>query len=265
MDYDDAYANAAHIPGAETYPPRWEEAARDWRQFEYAIGRARLNLAYGDDARERFDLFLPAGRAQGVVVFVHGGYWRAFDNKSWSHLAAGPTARGWAVAMPAYTLAPQARISQITRQIARAVTTIAGIARGPVVLTGHSAGGHLVARQLCRDVVLPDEVRQRFARVVPISPLSDLRPLMQTSMNADLRLDAAEAEAESPVLCPDPLPVPVSIWVGGDERPAFLDQARWLAEAWPEAELHVEAGRHHFNVIDALEDPQSALTDLLLS
>ena len=69
-------------------------------------------------------------------------------------------------------------------------------------------------------------------------------------MNATLGLDAAEAEAESPALHPAP-EVPVTVWVGAEERPVFLDQARWLAEAWGAAE-RVAPGRHHFDVIDDL-------------
>lgn len=260
MDWDDAYANAAHIPGAADFPPRWAEAAAEYRKVEEAVGRAMLNLRYGAAPREVYDLFYPAGRPRGLVVFVHGGYWRAFDKSSWSHLAAGAASRGWAVAMPSYTLAPEARISAITGQVARAVAAAAGRVAGPLVLTGHSAGGHLAARMLCGDVALP--VRDRITRVVPISPLADLRPLLNTSMNADLGLDAAEAAAESPVLHPAP-GADLHVWVGAAERPAFLDQARWLSEAW-KAPLTIAPGKHHFDVIDGLADPDSRLAEALL-
>jgi acetyl esterase/lipase len=153
------------------------------------------------------------------------------------------------------------RIADITRQIACAITTAARHIAGPVALTGHSAGGHLVARMGVQGV-LPSHVAQRLHSIVPISPVADLRPLLKTSMNAQLGLDMAAAKAESPVLM-TPRDVPVSIWVGGDERPAFLDQARWLAEAWRCD--HVEAdGKHHFDVIDALADPDSAMVAALL-
>ena len=258
MELDDAYANAAHIEGAEDFPPRWERLAADFRAD---LGdRAQTAIAYGDDARERFDLFLPDGDAAGLVVFVHGGYWMKFGREWWSHLAAGAVARGWAVAMPSYTLAPQARISQITQQIARFVPRAAERTAGPVALAGHSAGGHLVARMLAPGM-LPDDVAGRLTHVVPISPVADLRPLLQTSMNADLRLTDAEARAESPVLQPAPS-IPVTVWVGADERPVFLDQANWLATAWGCGHVIVP-GRHHFDVIDALGDPESDLVQTL--
>mgnify|MGYP000474699060 CR=1 FL=1 len=254
MELDDAYANAAHIPGADSFPPRWEREARG---FVEALGaRARLGIAYGDSARQAFDLFLPEGTAAGLTVFVHGGYWLRFDRSYWSHLAAGPLARGWAVAMPSYDLCPAVRISEITRQIARAVGAAAGLIEGPLTLAGHSAGGHLVARMLAPGM-LPNDVAVRLEQVVPISPLSDLKPLLKTSMNADLHLTMDEAEAESPVNQPAPQ-LPVTVRVGADERPAFLDQARWLGAAWG-AEVDVVPGRHHFDVIDALADPHAPL------
>jgi len=112
--------------------------------------------------------------------------------------------------------------------------------------------------------VLPDAVAGRLAHVMPISPVADLRPLLQTSMNAQFGMDMAAAEAESPVLQRPIAGLPVTAWVGGDERPAFLDQARWLAEAWGCAHV-VDAGKHHFDVIDGLADGDSEMVKTLLS
>jgi hypothetical protein len=97
-----------------------------------------------------------------------------------------------------------------------------------------------------------------LARVVPISPLADLAPLMQTDMNATLAIDPAEADRESPARLALQAEVQAHVWVGGQERPAFLWQARTLSEAW-NCPWTVEAGRHHFDVIDGLRDPNSAL------
>lgn len=258
-DVDIAYQNASFIPDGAAYPDRWAEDAAEWRSLEAALGRARLNEPYGEGERNRLDLFLPAGRPEGLIVFVHGGFWRLFDRSYWSHFAAGGTSAGWAVAIPSYTLAPEARISQMTREIARAVDrAVSLVPRGPVVLTGHSAGGHLVSRMIMDDVPLGDDTIRRLRRIVPISPLSDLRPLMETAMNDDWRMDSAEAAAESPILGMPRADVPVSVWVGGAERPAFVDQARWLSEAW-NMPLTIDPDRHHFDVIDGLKQSDSKL------
>jgi arylformamidase len=140
LDWDDAYANGAHIKDGADYPARWAAQAKRFRDVLSAAGRAELDLAYGDAPRERFDLFLPEGKPRGLMVFAHGGYWLAFDKSSWSHLAAGALANGWAACLPSYTLAPQARISAMTRQFARALETAAARVVGPLRLAGHSAG-----------------------------------------------------------------------------------------------------------------------------
>ena len=90
----------------------------------------------------------PEGRPKGLVVFVHGGFWKALDKSFWSHLARGSVESGYAVAMPSYTLCPTVRISEITREIAAAVERAAAMVEGPLFLTGHSAGGHLVTRMI---------------------------------------------------------------------------------------------------------------------
>jgi acetyl esterase/lipase len=257
VDYDRAYANGPFIPGAETFPPRW---AGEAAAFRAALGpRARTAIPYGPGPRNRLDLFLPEAAPQGLLVFVHGGYWLRFDRDLWSHLAAGAVARGWACAIPSYTLAPEARIGTMTQEIARAVEVAASLVAGPVVVTGHSAGGHLSARMGCADVSLSAPVK----RVAPISPLADLEPIALTAMNADLRLDPAEIAAESPAWLSLRQGVEAHVWVGAQERPAFLWQARLLSEAWSCA-WTPESGRHHFDVIDGLTDPTSGLLSVCL-
>ena len=260
MQLDDAFAQAAHIPDGALYPDRWASKARDFRA---ALGaRASLGVSYGPSPRQVYDLFVPEGTAQGTLVFVHGGYWLRNDRSSWSHLAAGAVARGWSVAMVQYDLCPQVSIAEITGQIASAVTQLARATGGPISLTGHSAGGQLVARMLAPGV-LDADVSARIKAVVPIAPVADLRPLLQTSMNDAFEMDIADAEAESPVLQPTPLH-PVTVWVGSDERPALLEQAKALAAAW-DTKCVVEDGLHHFDIIDALEHPQSDMVRFLTS
>ncbi|MBY6262497.1 alpha/beta hydrolase [Azospirillum sp. 412522] len=268
VNWDDAYSNGAYIPGGDAYPARWAEKAAAFRAELSAAGRAELDLPYGEGERERYDLFRPEGAAKGTVVFVHGGYWMAFDKGRWSHLAAGPLARGWAVAMPSYTLCPENRIAGITRQMGQAVGAIAASRPGPFRLTGHSAGGHLVSRLVCADAPLSPEVRERVEHVVSISGLHDLRPLLNTGMNAKLGLDEAEAAAESPALLRPQPGTGITCWVGAAERPEFVRQTELLANVWlglgAATALRLADGRHHFDVIDDLADPDSGLVAALL-
>jgi arylformamidase len=267
-DWDDAYANTAHIEGGEDYPARWATAAKAIRRALSAEGRAELDLAYGEGARERLDLFHPAGGPRGVAIFAHGGYWLGFDKSYWSHLAQGALARGWAVCIPSYPLAPEARVSTITRQFADAVAFAADRVEGQVRLAGHSAGGHLVTRMACAQTPLSQTVQRRIARVVSISGLHDLRPLLRTRMNAMLRLDEGEATRESPALLRPMAGCSLVSWVGADERPEFIRQNALIANIWSglgaETRCEIAAGRHHFDVIDDLADPASRLVEAWL-
>ena len=261
-DWDDAYANRAHIPDADAIIATWAPAAAAFR--DGLKDRARLDLACGPAPRNRLDLFLPEDDPKGLAVFVHGGYWMAFDKSLWSHLAAGAVAAGWAVALPSYTLAPEARIAQITREIAAAISRAAREIPGPIRLAGHSAGGHLVTRMACDDSPLDAATGPRLAHVLSISGLHDLRPLRATAMNDTLGMDAAEARAESPALL-DPLPdTRLTAWVGAAERPEFRRQTDLLANAWSlpgiATRAHHDPHRHHFDVIAGLTDRLHPLT-----
>jgi len=262
MGWDEAYDNLAHVPGSAALPEVW---ARRARAFRAAWPGADLDVAYGTASRQRLDLFHPSGSPKGLAAFVHGGYWMRFDKSFWSDLAAGPLAAGWAVAMVGYSLAPQARIREIVREVGRAVEAAGERVAGPIRLAGHSAGGHLALRLACGAESLAGAATGRIDRVVSISGLHDLRPLLRTSMRQTLRLDPAEAAAESPVLLRPADGVAATAWVGGDELPEFLRQADALAEAWPNAKAHRDARRHHFDVIDGLRLPESPLTKTLLA
>ena len=267
-DWNDAYANMQNIPGGEGWPDIWAAASKTYRTEMEAKGRVKLGLTYGDSERNRFDLFLPEGETKGLVVFVHGGYWMRFDCTMWSHLAQGCVENGWAVAMPSYTLAPHARISDITREVGQAITAAAEMIGGPIRLTGHSAGGHLVTRMISSTSPLPEAMRARVAHTVSISGVHDLRPLLNLALNETLRLDMAEAEAESPALLA-PLPAAkVTCWVGAGERAEFLRQNALLANIWTglgaKTAVYEEPDCHHFNVVDGLAARDSALTRTLL-
>jgi acetyl esterase/lipase len=267
-DWDNAYANGPNIPGGDRWPAAWVEPAQAFRDALSSTRRARLDLAYGDRPRNRMDLFLPEGAPRGLVVFIHGGYWMRLDRSLWSHLAAGPIAHGWAVAMPSYTLCPDIRIAGIVSEVGAAVEAAAAMVAGPLALTGHSAGGHLASRLIAAGTPLSVGTLARVQNVVSISGLHDLRPLMRTAMNQTLHIDEAEALAESPALLRPVDGARITCWVGGGEREEFIRQNALLANAWTglgaATAAIVEPDRHHFTIIDGLADPEHALTRTLL-
>lgn len=267
-DWDNAYANGANIAGGDRWPDAWARPAQAFRDALSAAGQARLDVPYGEAPRHRFDVFLPNAPPKGLVVFIHGGYWLQSDKSDWSHLANGAVGSGFAVAMPSYTLCPDIRIAGIAREIGAAITMAAGLVEGPLMLTGHSAGGHLASRMVTATTPLPADVAKRIRRVVSISGIHDLRPIMRTGMNTTLALDEEEALAESPALLRPMNGARITCWAGGGERAEFLRQTMLLANIWTglaaTTSAVIEPDRHHFDVVDGLADPAHPLTQTLL-
>lgn len=266
MDWDDAYQNGKYIEGGDAYLGMWKVTSATFRE-SLPETRRKIGVAYGPHPREVYDLFLPETPPKGVVVFIHGGYWQSLDHSLWSHLASGPLAHGWAVAMPGYPLCPEVPLAAITQSILRAISVISACISGDIIISGHSAGGHLTARMACDDIALPPATRVR--RYVSISGVHDLRPLIRTSLNDALRLDMASAAAESPALKTPRDGVELLAWVGENERPEFLRQNNLLGNIWRGAFaktgcVHAK-GHHHFSVVGDMADPESALTKALIA
>jgi len=266
IDWDDAYKNGEYIPNAELYLTEWQMRSTSFRE-RLPVGRCKTGIPYADHKREVFDLFLPETAPKGVVIFIHGGYWQSMDHTLWSHLAAGPLAHGWAVAMPGYRLCPEVSIAEITQSVVHAIAEIGNEIDGDIVICGHSAGGHLAARMACDDIPLPHAHRVR--RFVSISGVHDLRPLTKTGLNESLKLNLESAANESPALKTPRASVEFLAWAGEEERPEFLRQNALIANIWYGAFAQttcVQAkGEHHFNVIDALTEPNSPLTLALIA
>lgn len=254
---DQAYANGAYVIAMDALLDGWARDAAAFRD----TARGELDVSYGDAPRAIYDLFLPEGPPKGLLVFVHGGYWMQTAPADWSHFSAGALGHGYGVAMLGYPLAPAARIHEIADHVRAALLAVAARIEGPLILAGHSAGGQLVARMASADI-LPPEIRARLARVVAISPVADLRPLVGLQMNETLRLTPQEALDQSPCLALKEPGVDVRVVVGSEERAAFLDQARWLAQAW-DCPQHILPGRNHFDVLEGLRDSDKIPTGLL--
>lgn len=258
-DWDDAFNNMGHVAVSAALPEHWASEAADYRASGISVEE---DIPYGSGNRQKLDIVWPEGTPKGLAVFVHGGYWMRLYKSHWTQFAEGARASGWAVAIPGYTLAPDARISAITQEITTAIDTAAARVAGPVRLSGHSAGGHLVTRMLTATAA-PD-CADRIEHVLSISGLHDLRPLIQTKMNDALRLDLEEACAESPALLEPREGSRVTAWVGGGERPEFIRQAQLLALIWQAFDLTatvcVDGAHHHFSVIEALKLRGEGLT-----
>jgi len=255
---DAAYSNTAAVADSAAL-----NAAREARSAAYrAAHPAGLDLAYGAGQRNRWDLFPADDAAAPCLVFIHGGYWQRNRREQFACLIEGPRAIGWAAALPGYTLAPDASMTEIVAEIHAALDWLAeqgpghGIA-GPVVLSGWSAGGHLTAMALGHRVV-----RAGLA----ISGLFELGPIRDTNLNEKLRLTDAELIALSPRRLP-PSPKPLAIAYGTAELPALIADSRamheYRAAAHAPGPLLPVTGANHFTIVLELQERQGQLTRML--
>lgn len=266
MDIVAEYNNRAMVPDHPRIISGWNSDAESYRQ----TANCDLDIAYGARPRNRYDVFRPETGGDGpLVLFIHGGYWRAFDRSVFSHMAKGANAHGLTVAIPSYTLCPETTVSGIIDELRQCCVTLHQRFGGQVVVVGHSAGGHLAACMAATDWELYGLGRGFIKSGLAVSGLFDLRPLMVTPYNDDLKLTPVEAMTASPLFWPVPRPLPFDNWVGGDESFEFRRQARSLAAAWTglglDAPYEVVPGENHFSVIGALADPQSAMTRRLVA
>ena len=262
--YDAQYNNRARIPEHPAILQAWADDSARARAALHGV----LDVAYGADPSERLDIF-PAARANApVLVFVHGGYWRALDKRDQSFVAPPFVEAGAMVVLPNYALCPAVSVEHIALQMVRALAWVhrhaAAYGGDPsrIVVAGHSAGGHLAAMLLACDwkSVATDLPADLVKAALSVSGVFDLEPLRHAPFLApDLKLTAASARRLSPAWMPAPRGPLVSL-VGGDESPEFLRQNQLIAQAWgPQTVTACEAvpGKNHMNVLNELAEPSS--------
>lgn len=260
------YNVRAAIADHSDYFDRWTRRSEVFR----ASADARLALAYGDGEQQCLDLFSPpdSGTAPPLLMFIHGGYWQGLDKSFFSFIAEPLVAAGAAVAVVGYELCPAVRIADITRQIRQATAFLwtqaddLAIDRDRLFVMGHSAGGHLTAMLTATDWPTVDSILPvtLVRGGVSVSGLFDLTPLIHTSMNQNLGLDADAARAVSPVFMTPLGKGPLLLVVGGDESAGFHDQSNRLADAWGDRCRRLDIpDRHHLSVIEDMADADSTL------
>ena len=258
IDYEVEYNNRARVPENPALIAGW---ARD--AAAYRATRTPRAISYGPGARHVIDFFPGDGKGP-IVVFIHGGYWQALDGSSFSHLARGLNAHGIGVAIPGYDLCPNVTVAQIIGQMRTASRELARLAQ-PLVISGHSAGGHLAACMLATDwpaldVSLPaDLVIAAYA----ISGLFDLGPLIGTTLNKALGLDQESARAASPLFWQAPARGSLDAVVGEMESAEFFRQSQTIVDLWGKAGVAMRfgtvPGANHFTAIAPLADPNSPM------
>jgi arylformamidase len=232
QNFDAGYDLRAAFPDYEKYFAEWRFRSQQAREQLPCL----LDVSYGERPRERIDFF--RATAQGpLLVFIHGGYWRSLDKSDFSFLAAPFLEHGVSLALMNYTLFPGTTMSEVVAQVRSGFQWIAnnagsiGISYSSVHLAGWSAGAHLASMIVVEDSC--DVSLKTPASLLVISGVYDLRPLLLTSANVDLALDAAEATGNSPLFA-KALPrarATVILW-GARETDEFKRQSALLHDAW---------------------------------
>jgi arylformamidase len=251
---DAAYNNGAAVANSAALSQERREASAVYRA---AHGKA-LDLPYGARDRNKWDLYPGTEAATPCFVFIHGGYWQMNDREGFACLAEGLAAHGWSLALPGYTLAPDASLAAIVAELRAALDWLAengprhGVA-GPIVVSGWSAGGHLAALLLDHPAV---------AAGLAISGVYELGPLRDTYLNDKLRLTDDEIGALSPLRLPV-VQKPLVIAYGSNELQALVNDSRMLharrAAAHAPGALVPVAGADHFTILRELRSPSGAL------
>lgn len=259
-ELDAAYNNSAAVADSAAWLAQWtaRSAALRARQPEL------LDLPYGPGARNRIDIFRSGQTDAPLFVFIHGGYWQRNSKEMFSCMAEGLLAHGVDVALPGYTLAPDATLSQIVGEIRAAIRWLRsqgparGVARNRLAISGWSAGGHLAAS--CLDMTEVDAA-------LAISGIYDLAPIAACYLNDALRLSPEDITRLSPLRRhPSRRFPPLALAWGLHELPELQRQSRTFAATRAAAgqlrQAAPLAGANHFTILQELTRPDGALTTL---
>ena len=254
---DAAYDNNAAVKNSAALIAERNQLSEALR----ASRKSFLDVPYGGRERTKIDLYPATDKAAPCLVFLHGGYWQRNSREVFAMLVEGVAAHGWSVAIPGYSLAPDASLTDIVAEISQSLDWLAenggsyGIA-GPVVLSGWSAGAHLVAMALDHP---------RIAAGLAISGVYDLGPIRDTGLNNALRLTSAEVAALSPLRLPA-VPKRLDIAYGTAELPALVFDSikihEMRAAAGAPGRLFPIEGADHFSILGELRRPDGALVDI---
>ena len=271
--HDRMYNNRALVPDFADHLRFWTGQSQAARE---SLG-GLTDLSYGAGPNETLDIFPASTPNAPVMVFLHGGYWRALDKSDHSFIAPSFTREGVCVVVPNYALCPVVTIPDIVMQMVKALAWVWryihqwGGDPSRIHVVGPSAGGHLAAMLMACQW-------QRYAGDLPadlvksglsVSGLFELESVMRSPMlQSDLRLDDAQVLRCSPAWMPTPKTGRLWSVVGGLESEEVIRHHRLIQQAWGADYVPVceaMAGLHHFNVLSSLAEPGTDLNQMALT
>jgi arylformamidase len=259
QDLDRGLNNGEAVSGSGEIVAGWDRRSAELRQRH----PEHLDLRYGPRERNRID-FLKAGENAPTLLFIHGGYWQMRAKEAFTLFAEGPMAHGINVALIGYTLAPEAKLDEITAEIHGGIDFLAaqlpalGGDGKRIVASGWSAGGHLTAMALSNPNVRAG---------VAISGIYDLEPIRHSYLNVKLGLDEAASHRNSPMMVSGGPLKPLALVAGSAELPLLRQQTSDFAGHRARYGLPVIyeeiPGADHFTIMKELASPSGRITTLI--
>ncbi|MDH4652700.1 alpha/beta hydrolase [Pseudomonas sp. JS3066] len=264
--YDVQYNARASVEDFDQYPRQY----RALSDSAHASLKCFKDVSYGPGTGERLDIFPAEQPNAPVLLFIHGGYWRALSKADSAFMAPALTAAGACVVVLDYDLAPAVTLDHIVDQTRRSLAWlhrhIADFGGDPQLLyaSGSSAGGHLTGMLLAGGwhgrYGVPDSV---LRGALPISGLFDLRPLLETHINGWMGMDEAAARRNSPTFHLPTRGAELVISYGAQETAEFARQSHEFLDAWIARGLPgrfvAAPGKNHFDVVLELGQPGTQL------
>lgn len=267
---DNAYDQRVWAPDAQQIIARYARDSEEVRKrFPPRTER------YGSREAETLDIFAPAGaRALPVMVFIHGGAWRALGSKDASAPAPTFIENGCLYVALNFDNIPAVRLPEMVDQCRRAMVWIAGnIAAfggdpGRIYLSGHSSGAHIAGVLLTTDWAAHGGAPDLVKGGLLMSGMYDLYPVMLSARSSYVKITPEELAALSAMRHLDQVRCDMIVVNGDRESPEFKRQSQVFASALAgmgrlTARLEL-AGKNHFEVPEALNDPASAVSKATL-
>lgn len=239
-----------------------------------AMGRGQLDCRYGPGPRQTIDLF-PATRPDApILVWIHGGYWRALSKEHYTNIAPPLLAAGAAVALIGYDLCPAVSLATLLSQARDALRWLRSHAaemRGDpdrLVLAGNSAGAHICAMALQHDWSGDGFPPESIRAAALITGIYDLSPVPRLPVQQEVRLTPDDVRELSPLKLPIRSKTRSVVAVGADEPPLWIEQSRSyhqkLIGAGTDSALMIVPSRHHFSITRDLADAKAPLTAAII-
>lgn len=262
------YNNRGKVPEYESIVSEW---ARRSDQFRSLGIHMELDQSYGSGARSKFDLFLPDSENPPLHIFIHGGYWQWNEKEPYAFLAESFVNSDISFACLKYPLCPDVTLGELVTEIRDAIYHLwtnasqYGFDRDNILVSGHSAGGHLTGMIMTTDwrAIYPDIDPSPVKHCIPISGIYDLEPIRYTPIGDALDLNDDQVRQLSPMFSPPRIDARVIIALGALEGREFHRQSEEFSAGCRRHGMKVEIRSvfdcNHFTILEQLANSDGAL------